>query len=284
VKLLSKVHIHPTLWLVMGISIMTAHFIQIFMLFFIIFIHEMGHAWAASMFKWRIKSIKLLPFGGTLETEEHGNKSLKEDLIVVLAGPVQHVWLVGGAYLFYAFSFIPYEVYLQFFYLNASIMIFNLLPIWPLDGGKLLFIGLSMKCSFIKAHRFTLLFSIALAIIAVFINIVMSPSNLNVWIIAGFIAFSIIMEWRQRYFAFIRFLLDRHYGRSEGLAMLKPIKADENEAIFKVLEKFQRGCKHPIIILKNGKETGTLDENELLHAYFTDKMTTRKIGELFYSY
>ena len=85
------------------------------------------------------------------------------------------------------------------------------------------------------------------------------------------------MEWSQRYYAFIRFLLHRHYGNSVDLAKLKPIKVDENEPIYKVLEMFQRGCKHPIIVMRNGKENGTLDENELLHAYFTEKRTTVKL-------
>lgn len=284
VKLLWKVKIHPTLWLVIAISVLTSHFTQILMFFVIIFVHEMGHATAAHFFKWRIKSIQLLPFGGALETDEYGNKSLKEDLIVILAGPVQHVWLVGLAYLFYSFSIIPYEMYQQFFYSNAAVMIFNLLPVWPLDGGKLLFLGLSKRKSFLDAHSFTLLFSAILATAGLILSVLLISFNLNVWIIACFIGITLAMEWRQRYYAFIRFLLDRHYGRSVDLTRLEPIQVDENEMIYKVLEKFQRGCKHPVIVMKNGQESGSLDENELLHAYFTNKMTNGKIGELLYAY
>ncbi|KMY51097.1 M50 family metallopeptidase [Peribacillus loiseleuriae] len=283
-KLLWKIKIHPTLWLVIGISVLTSHFTQILMFFVIIFVHEMGHAVAAHFFKWRIKSIQLLPFGGALETDEYGNKSLKEDLIVILAGPIQHVWLVGLAYLFYSFSIMPYEMYQQFFYSNAAVMLFNLLPVWPLDGGKLLFLGLSKHKSYLDAHSFTLLISSFLAAAGFGLSVLLISFNLNVWIIACFIGISLAMEWRQRYYAFIRFLLDRHYGRSEDLTRLEPIQVDENEMIYKVLEKFQRGCKHPVIVMKNGQESGSLDENELLHAYFTNKMTNGKIGELLYAY
>ena len=66
--------------------------------------------------------------------------------------------------------------------------------------------------------------------------------------------------------------------------MLKPIKVDQNEQIIEVLERFQRGCKHPVIVLKDGRESGALDENEILHAYFSDKLTSASIGELLYSY
>ncbi|RFU65860.1 M50 family metallopeptidase [Peribacillus glennii] len=283
-QLFMKVRIHPTLWIVIGIAVFTAHFTAVLMLLLTVFVHELGHAVAAQHFKWRIKSISLLPFGGTVETEEYGNKSLKEDCLVILAGPIQHVWLICLAYVLSSFSYVPYEMYQQFMYLNLAVLGFNLLPIWPLDGGKLLFMGLSLYRSFIDAHRLTLLFSTGFALLFLGLVNVIQPLNLNIWIISGFIAFSLGIEWKQRYYAFIRFLLERHYGRNSDLSVLKPIRVEESEQIHKVLEKFQRGCKHPVIILKNGKERGSLDENEVLHAYFSDKMTNVKIGDLLYSY
>lgn len=283
-KLLLKIKVHPLLWFVIGISVVTAHFKEMMMLLMIIFVHEMGHAVCAQYFKWRIKSIGLLPFGGNLETEEYGNKSLKEDMLVVLAGPIQHIWLIGISYILYLFSAISYDSYQTFFYMNIILFLFNLLPIWPLDGGRLLFIGIARFYSFLEAQTYTLYISAAIAVIACLTWVIAEPLNLNVWLIALFICISLLMEWRQRYYAFMRFLLQRHYGNSKDLAKLKPIKADENEPIYKVLEMFQRGCKHPIIVMKNGKESGTLDENELLHAYFSEKRTDGTIGDLLYSY
>lgn len=284
VQLFAKLRIHPTLWIVIGISVLTAHFIPMLMLLLTVFIHEMGHAIAAQHFNWRIKSISLLPFGGSVETEEYGNKSLKEECIVILAGPLQHIWLIGALYLLHSYSYISFELFEQFLYMNIAVLVFNLLPIWPLDGGKILFLGLSLHRSFIDAHRFTILFSTVFAFVFLMFATVFQPFNLNIWIIAGFIALSLSMEWKQRYYAFIRFLLERHYGRNSNLAVLKPIKVEESEQIYKVLERFQRGCKHPVIILQNGRERGSLDENEILHAYFSDKMTNVKIGDLLYSY
>ncbi|PLS15648.1 stage IV sporulation protein FB [Bacillus sp. M6-12] len=284
IQLLLKMRIHPTLWLVIGISVLTAHFLPVLMFLCIVFIHEMGHACAAQYFKWRIKSIDLLPFGGAVVTEEYGNRRLKEDLAVILAGPIQHLWLIGAAFLLTAASIIPQTLYEQFLYMNLAVLLFNLLPIWPLDGGKLLFMALSLSRSFLDAHRMTLLLSIVLSMLLVFIAAIITPFNLNVWIIAGFLVFSLVFEWKQRHYAFIRFLLERHYGRTDSLGTLAPLAVDESEMIYHVLEKFRRGCKHPIIILQNGREKGSLDENEILHAYFSDKLTNIKIGDLLYSW
>jgi stage IV sporulation protein FB len=284
VSLFSHIHIHPLLWVVIAIAVLTARFIELILLLFIIFVHEMGHAAAASFFSWRIKKISLLPFGGVAEVEEHGNRPLMEEGAVILAGPLQHIWMMGIAFLFYELSLLSDHWYGLFIQYNFMILIFNFLPIWPLDGGKLLFLLLSLKHSFPDAHKFTLLVSIGFIVLFSFITLLTAPVNLNVWIVIGFLANSLYHEWKQRRFVFIRFLLERYYGKNSDFRSLKPIKVSEEELVIKILERFHRGCKHPIIIEKNGKEKGTLDENELLHAYFSEKLTSAKIGDLLYTY
>src|SRR5699024_11983500 len=57
----------------------------------IVLFHELGHYGAAKFFKWRIKGIMLWIFGGVMDTDEHGNKPFHEDIIVTVAGPLQHL-------------------------------------------------------------------------------------------------------------------------------------------------------------------------------------------------
>jgi stage IV sporulation protein FB len=284
IQLLQQVYIHPLLWIVIAISIATAHFLEVCLLIGIIFVHEMGHAVAASFFSWRIKKITLLPFGGVAEMEEHGNRPLKEEAIVVLAGPLQHIWLVALAYALLFFNLISEDLYLLFFNYNLMIFIFNLFPVWPLDGGKLIFMFLSLKKSFPIAHRLTIIISFLTVGIFSILTFLAAPQQLNVWIIVGFLLFSLYHEWKQRRYIFMRFLLERYYGKKSDLQALKPIQANEQDLLIDVLEKFQRGCKHPIIVESDGKEKGFLDENELLHAYFSEKRLTDKISDLLFSY
>lgn len=244
----------------------------------------MGHAAAASFFSWRIKRIALLPFGGVAEMEEHGNRPLKEELVVILSGPLQHLWMMGAAYLLYQLSFLSEGMYELFIQYNLMILLFNLLPIWPLDGGKLVFLLLSIYQSFPNAHRRVLLISAACTVLFSVFILTFSPINLNIWVVIAFLLFSLYHEWKQSRYVFMRFLLERYYGKNSDFRQLKPIVVEEDEMVMHVLEKFQRGFKHPIIIEKNGKEKGSMDENELLHAYFTEKMVTSRIGDLLYMY
>lgn len=283
-SLMKKIYIHPLLWVVMAIAVATAHFIELSLLLFLIFIHEMGHAVAASFFSWRLKKISLLPFGGVAEMDEHGNRPLKEEAIVTLAGPVQHVWLIVVGIGLYQLNFMSEYIYSLFIQYNLMIFIFNMLPIWPLDGGKILFLWLSLRESFPKAFQRTLTLSIFAVSIFAFCILLIEPMNLNVWIVIAFILFTLYYEWKQSRYVFLRFLMERYYGNSNELRTLKPLVVEADDLVIHVLEQFQRGCKHPIIIEKDGKETGILDENELLHAYFAEKQLTAKVGDLLYLY
>ena len=82
----------------------------------------------------------------------------------------------------------------------------------------------------------------------------------------------------------MRFLMERHYGKQADFRQLKPLHIAENATVGQVLEKFQRGCKHPIIVKKSNGNEMHLDENELLHAFFTEKLLSVKIADLLYTY
>lgn len=257
---------------------------ELSLLLFIIFVHEMGHAVAASFFSWRIKKISFLPFGGVAEIDEHGNRPLREEAIVTLAGPIQHLWLIGAGFLLFEMNLMPNDLYQLFLKYNFMVLIFNLLPIWPLDGGKILFLLLSVRNSFPKAHQQTIFISIGMLTLFVLLVLWLSPLNLNVWIVILFMVISLYTEWKQHRYVFMRFLLERYYGKKTTIGSLKPIEVEEDDYILDVLSEFQRGKKHLIVVYNDGIEKGSLDENELLHAYFAEKQTNAKISDLLFSY
>lgn len=93
-------------------------------------LHELGHALMAARFGIRTRSITLYPFGGiaALEREPRG----KAELWIALAGPLVNVALaVGGLALM---PWIPGAG--VFAALNVGMAVFNLLPAFPMDGGR----------------------------------------------------------------------------------------------------------------------------------------------------
>ncbi len=60
-------------------------------------------------------------------------------------------------------------------------------------------------------------------------------------------------------------------GKNGDYTKLRTITAPADERISAVLQRFYRGQKHAIIVVRDGRERATLDENELLHAFFSRK-------------
>ncbi|WKB36839.1 M50 family metallopeptidase [Terrilactibacillus sp. S3-3] len=91
--LFAKIKIHPVFWFVMAAGAITGHFWEIAIAFFIVLVHECGHGFAAYKFGWHIEQIQLLPFGGVAKVEHASDRPMREEWLVILAGPLQHLWL-----------------------------------------------------------------------------------------------------------------------------------------------------------------------------------------------
>ncbi len=278
-QIIGKIRIHPLFWATFLIGIATASFLETLLLFSIIFIHELGHVIVAQHYQWRVTKIELLPFGGVAEVNEHGNKSLKEEIIILLAGPLQHVWMMVLVQIIYQTGYIEEDIHSFLFWNNFSLFVFNLLPMWPLDGGKLLFCLFSLKYPFREAHLHTVVISAVSLGIFTFITIFISPTNITMWCMIVFLGISLYIEWKQRKFIFVRFLLNRYYGKNMNTTVSKTITAGESDTLFQIFTNFQRGYKHFIVIEKKEEQT-MVDENELLRAYFIENKTNASIGEL----
>ncbi|MGH1042457.1 stage IV sporulation protein FB [Bacillus wiedmannii] len=279
-EVLTKISVHPLFWVIIVIGIFTARFKELLLLFCIVLIHELGHAFAAAHYNWRIKKIQLLPFGGVAELEEHGNKSLKEELVVVIAGPIQHIWMMVVGYIVFESGWLGADLYYFFIWNNIIILAFNLLPIWPLDGGKVLFNVLSYRFPYLQAHEKMMKLSCVFFSVILVWQLLWNNNNIMMWVLLIFLAVSLYQEWKQRQYAFMRFLLERYYGNKRGIEKIAPIEVQSEDHLYKIFTKFRRGYKHSIIVHGKYKEHYTLDENELLYAYFTEKRTTSSVEEL----
>ncbi len=81
-----------------------------------------------------------------------------------------------------------------FFRYNAAIFALNLLPIWPLDGGKWLFLLLSYRRPFSAAHRQMVVISTAVLASGIAMLFVFAPRQLDLWVIASFLAHALWQE------------------------------------------------------------------------------------------
>lgn len=104
-----------------------------------IMLHEGGHHWAMRYFGYENTTIFFLPFFGAAATGHKDKASLFEKVCVLLAGPLPGI--LFGSLLFYLETAFPQLPHSDLVHETSLILLglnfFNLLPIFPLDGGKI---------------------------------------------------------------------------------------------------------------------------------------------------
>lgn len=121
-------------------------------------LHELGHSFTAMHFGIGVRRILLMPIGGMAEFESIPRQPAREFLIT-LAGPAVNFVLAGA--LWFAVRRLPEEFPLysgsglvyQLFYANLIMGCFNLLPAFPMDGGRILRAILAWRMPYLRATR-----------------------------------------------------------------------------------------------------------------------------------
>lgn len=127
--------------------------------FFLLCIHEFGHILMALSLKQKITQLTIYPFGISMNIDALDfSPSIYEGLIA-LAGPltVYISYFILG--LLSDFSIISNQQYHYLVMMNLNIFLFNMLPIYPLDGGRILSSILHVFWSFKTATILCLVFS-----------------------------------------------------------------------------------------------------------------------------
>ncbi|MBA4541384.1 M50 family metallopeptidase [Thermoactinomyces daqus] len=278
-----RLRIHPLLWLVACSAVWTGYFIEFFTLFVLVLIHEMGHVAAARSYGWRIRAVELLPFGGVAQTEEWGTVPAKEEVVVALAGPFQHVAMILISLLFYGTGWWTREWTEYFIHGNVMIACFNLLPIYPLDGGRVMQAGLSFLFPFRICIDLTLWVSSFLSLVLAAAALFWFKQGIliHLFLIALFLLYSNLRALKQRHYQFLRFLLSRTRSRISS----KPVKkmTVHGKAELKVVVQMLYKERYHILEVtdRTGKVIGFLPEETLLSRFLHPRFYTCTVEELF---
>jgi Zn-dependent protease/CBS domain-containing protein len=165
------------------------------LVFGIVVLHELGHALMARRFGIKTRDITLLPIGGVAALERMPDDP-REELLVALAGPAVNFALAGalaGVAAALGHALIPdpttdpssIPLLVRLVWINLVIGLFNLLPAFPMDGGRALRALLALRLSDIRATRIAAGLGQAMAlgfgIIGLFFNPVLVFIALFLW-------------------------------------------------------------------------------------------------------
>jgi len=203
-KSLFKINYFTYIFLLL--SMLSGYMREMFLVFIILVVHEMGHFFLMRINNIKVDSIIIYPYGGMIKSNMLINTNSYKVLIISLGGIFIQLLLWLIFFLFYKFNFIGESIYFIFFKYNISIMLFNLIPVYPLDGFKILNSLLELKFSFKKCIIISLIISIIVLILFIFYLYIFRVSN---YIIVLFLLVSFFSYLKELKYLFNKFYIER---------------------------------------------------------------------------
>lgn len=267
---------HPFFVIIMLMSVLTGHFLELLALFAIVFIHEMGHVFAARMYGIKVLSVQMLPFGGVAVMEDAGDLTAGREIAIALAGPLQNVLLIGASLLLHAAGIWDGPFLDYFIQSNLLIALFNLLPILPLDGGKIsqaiCSLALPYYATLTWSYRISLLFSLMLLGYSCLpLLLGLGGMQLNLLMIGLFLFYSNLMDYRNIPYRFLRFLVNRDRSFSRHLlngSLALPIIAEKTKPLDHILRLFKREKYHFVYVMNHqGNIVAVVPEQRVISSF-----------------
>lgn len=257
-------------------SVFTGHFLELIALFAIVFVHELGHVAAARLFGLSVISVQMLPFGGVAVIEDNGTLSSSREMIIALAGPLQNVLLIMLSTTLHVMGLWEGAFFFYFIQCNLLIALFNLLPVLPLDGGKIV----QAICALCLPYHTTLVWSLRISLIFSFLIVVYamvpmllgkSGPQLNLLMIGGFLLYSNYTDYRNIPYRFLRFLVGRDAAFTRHLlqgSLASPIIAEHSKPLDQILRLLRREKYHFIYIMNSqGVIFSVIPEQRIISSY-----------------
>ena len=257
--------------------------------------HELAHSLVARIYGIKIAGITLFIFGGVAELEDEP-PTPKSEFLVAIAGPISSV-VLGGAFYLIAILFetsSPPEVLAVLSYLtviNIVLAVFNLVPAFPLDGGRMLRAALWWRQGDLrKATRLASLLGAALGIALMAFgayNSFQGALIAGMWqILIGYFVFNAAGNARRQTEIIERLrgvnvsqLMRTPPNMPAGVPVEPPTGATltADQSAIGALRQLLRGPRSEALVLANGKAVGVISTRDIFG--FLNRQTASRGAE-----
>lgn len=251
----------------LGTTQVLMHILFILVLFMCVVLHEFGHSLTAIKLGGKVKSITLLPIGGMANITEMPEKP-RDEFLVSAAGPMVNIVIAGILWLYLGlfrtvdvdqmeFTSITFNNFpVMLLAANLFIVAFNLIPAFPMDGGRLFRSALAMRMSKLKATSIAKDIGQVFAVMFIFAGLFLNPFLI---IIGLFVFLGARGEYEMMRY---KDLLNNYTVKD--IIITDYEKLDENESLEKAAEKLAHISNRGHVITSNGKYAGILTKNYLI--------------------
>ena len=267
--------LHPMFLITGLIFILLGQGYYFFVYFFVVVLHEFAHGFVAEKLGYGLNKIYLLPFGAMLDINQNF-LSQKDEMKVAIAGPMFNfilAFLILGLWWLF-----PETYYYTHFFVFCNLItgLINLLPCYPMDGGRIIVSIMSEKIDRKKAlnicYIFNYIFSI-LFIILFFVNL-KNEINISYGLMAIFIFLGTINNKFSGNYSMIKFC-----NKNKSIYEVKNLFVKGDTPLFKVLKSFNSKKFNIVYVQLNNGQIKMITEN-LIQKYLESYPSYTKIEEI----
>lgn len=248
------------------------YFIESLIITLTVLVHEFFHSIVAKKYGFEVNEIEIFPFGGIAKFEQIKTIYPKEEIFICIIGPLSNLIIaiifMSLKNLYFHSYFIDYIIRV-----NKLMFVINILPIFPLDGGKIvrailsLFIG--YKSSTIKLSYITYMLCTIVILYDILNGLILNGTYFS--LIAVFTIIAAKKEREMAAFVFIKSIT----RKTSDLYRKKKMKVHilvcmQTVNIKEALDFFLPNKYHIFIIIKsNGETIGTITESQLIEGIYS---------------
>lgn len=246
---MNKIKFHYTYYIISLSFLITGNFLNLLIFTSLIIVHEFGHYITCLLVRVKVNKIIIYPYGGITKIDDVIDIDFFKELLISISGIIMQCIYFFIIYLLYKNYFIRDYTYNLFCNYHYSMLIFNLIPIYPLDGSKILNIVINKIFNFRISNFLLIIISIINMIVILFIYNI----NYSYIMIIGVLINYLYSYIKNINYLYNRFLLEKYLYK----------KSYNNKKIINNYNKMYRNTNH--IIKNSGKY---LKEEDFLSKMF----------------
>jgi len=260
-----KIKFHPLFWFFIIILLFSNNFLSILSYLLCVIMHEFGHFLMANFLGYKLNKITFLPFGVSISGKENVFYKPSHEILVAISGPIVNlILLIICLALFWLFP-VVYPLLDNFFFANLITFFFNFLPVYPLDGGRVLYAIVKRKKPIKKAYKQIKLigFIIAVLLFILFIISAFFKINFTLGLTSIFLITGLFFEDNSSFYVTNFSFLNKNKKLNQGLETFV-LSINHNAKLYNILKKLNKFKYNIINVLDDtGKIVKNYTEEEL---------------------
>jgi len=265
-----KIKLNPLFFIVFILMALLGYLTEYVLILISIILHELGHIGISLLFGWQVHGITILPAGLKASVTESGCSKIK-NILIYLSGPCVNVCIILAGIFLWNINFCDRKITETIILSNIYLLIFNMLPVLPMDGGKALreflscFFGLYRADAVIKKVS---LFIVMLIMFFGLFQFIENPRNFTLIAVGTYLLYVMKTEKTEAALMSMRNILYRHKRlQKKGIYPLRSLAVLKQTKLGEVFKNIDYDCFHLIHVLdKNLSIVKVFTEKEIIDA------------------